>query len=99
MLPISTPSNASMANGRAVHPGTRRKSQRLARINDYLQQALADPDALAANVGAVTTDLMRVEYHLMRAIDKALVRSANPLDEFQTLRPAIDTCAQLTRQM
>jgi hypothetical protein len=77
----------------------RRCNRRLQRIDDYQRASLADPDALAANVGAIGSDLMKMEYRLMKAINGALARSPDPIGDFATLLPAIETCAQVTRQI
>ena len=48
------------------------KDERHERIKDYLRSALAMEDPLAANVGAVNSDLMLFGYSLQRAITKAV---------------------------
>lgn len=89
-----TPHLAATANA-----PSKRRSRRLERIGDYQQAALAYPDPLAANLGALNSDLMRISYRLMRATDKALALSANPLEDFDTLRPALEACSHVSRQI
>jgi len=73
--------------------------RRLARSNDYRREALADPDALAANLGAINGDLMTIAYRLLQATDAAFARSDSPLEDFASLLPAIGVGSQLARQI
>jgi hypothetical protein len=92
--PASTP-----ARPVGAPPGEPCRSQRLKRIRDYRQEALGNPDALQANLGAINSDLMRIAYRLMRATDRALGQCPQPLEDFPSLLPAIETCSQLARQI
>ena len=69
------------------------------RIRDYLRSALAMKDPLAANVGAVNSDLMCFGYSLQRAITQALDLTPVALDEFGKLMPAIDAYLRISRQV
>jgi hypothetical protein len=75
------------------------KDERHERIKDYLRSALAMKDPLAANVGAVNSDLMLFGYSLQRAITKALDMTPAALDEFGKLMPAIDSYMRISRQV
>ena len=75
------------------------KDERHERIKDYLRSALAMKDPLAANVGAVNSDLMLFGYSLQRAITKALDLAPAALDEFGKLMPAIDSYMRISRQV
>ena len=75
------------------------KDERHERIKDYLRSALAMEDPLAANVGAVNSDLMLFGYSLQRAITKALDMTPAALDEFGKLMPAIDSYMRISRQV
>jgi hypothetical protein len=75
------------------------ESQRLERIEEYLARALANPDALAANLGAINSDLMRIGYRMMGVINQALAESPQTQKELGKLLPAIAISAQLARQI
>jgi len=75
------------------------KDERQRRIKDYLRSALAMEDSLAANVGAVNSDLMLFGYCLQRAITKAMETAPAALDEFGKLMPAIDSYMRISRQV
>ena len=75
------------------------KDERQERIRDYLRSALAMEDPLAANVGAVNSDLMLFSYSLQRAITKALDMTPDALDQFGKLMPAIDSYMRISRQV
>jgi hypothetical protein len=75
------------------------KDERQRRIEDYLRTALAMEDPLAANVGAVNSDLMLFGYSLQQAITKALETAPTALDEFGKLMPAIDSYMRISRQV
>lgn len=77
----------------------RRRNPRLQRIRDYQREALANPDALAANLGAVNADLMQIAYRLLKATNAAFAQSANPLEDFTALLSALNVSSQLTRQI
>lgn len=76
-----------------------RKDERHERIKDYLRTALAMEDPLAANVGAVNSDLMLFGHRLQQAITKALEMTPTALDEFGRLMPAIDSYMRISRQV
>jgi len=80
-------------------PANRRKAKRPQRIRDYEQEVLNDPDALAANLGAVNADLMWISYRLGKVTRAALARSTNPLEDLAGLLPAINASAQVARQI
>jgi hypothetical protein len=80
-------------------PESPRRNRRLQRVADYRQKALANSDALVANLGAINSDLMVIAYWLMRATKTTLAHSSNPCEELASHLPAIQTCAQLTRQI
>lgn len=79
--------------------GPQAKDERHERIMDYLRSSLAMEDPLAANVGAVNSDLMLFGYSLQRAITKALDLAPAALDEFGKLMPAIDSYMRISRQV
>jgi len=83
----------------AISRGGEQPDERQRRIEDYLRAALAMEDPLAANVGAVNSDLMRFGYSLQQAITKALQTTPTALDEFGKLMPAIDSYMRISRQV
>lgn len=83
----------------AASPEPQAKDERQERIKDYLRSALAMEDPLAANVGAVNSDLMLFGYSLQRAIAKALDTTPDALDQFRKLMPAIDSYMRISRQV
>lgn len=85
--------------GQATEVTETEKDERQQRIEDYLRTALAMEDPLAANVGAVNSDLMLFGYSLQRAITKALETAPAALDEFGKLMPAIDSYMRISRQV
>ncbi len=90
-----TENNGATAPEPAACPGNRR----LERINDYQEESLASSSPLAANLGAVNSDLMRLSWRLMEATDQALARSPKPIAEFAMLRGPMEMCSQLARQI
>jgi hypothetical protein len=99
MTPANHPQTNGTSNAAQPGPSSRRRNRRLQRIQDYLHQALTNPDPLAANVGAISSDLMKVQYRLTKAVDTALARAQDPVEEFRSFLPAIQTCSQLARQL
>lgn len=73
--------------------------RRLQRIRDYLDEALAKDNALAANLGAAASDLMLLGYQLKQAIDAALAEAPVALDRFEQLLPAIDYYLRINKQV
>lgn len=69
------------------------------RIQDYVRQALDDPDALAAILGATNAAMIGLNYQIMEAVRAALAKAANPLEDVPNLLPAFKTCSQATREI
>lgn len=80
-------------------PPTEGEVLRKRRIDDFQRDALADPDALQANLGAINGGLMRMSHHMETAIEAALTTIADPVDRFERLGPAIDAFLKVTRQI
>jgi hypothetical protein len=80
-------------------PKSSRRHRRLERIRDYECDALAQPDALVANLGAINSDLMRLAYRLLRSTNAGLAQYATSLEDVATILPAIGVCSQITRQI
>jgi hypothetical protein len=97
-IPFDRPQTNGTSGG-SSSPSHSRRHRRLQRIADYLDQSLANPDPLAANVGAISSDLMKLQYRLTKNLNTALVRSPEPVETFRSFLPAIQTCSQLTRQI
>jgi hypothetical protein len=76
-----------------------RRNRRLQRIRDYRQQALGQKDALTANLGAVASDLMLLQYRLSQALNGALAQTDSVMEDFAEWSPALQACLQLTRQI
>ena len=98
----ANPNQASSDNHPANSPPLLQRvteSQRLERIEEYLARALANPDALAANLGAINSDLMRIGYRMMGVINQALAESPQTQKELGKLLPAIGISTQLARQI
>lgn len=98
MNPLSN-QDSSVNQSEASNGPLPQSSLRLQRIDEYRQEALANPDALSANLGAVNSDLMRMAYRLMHVADEVLAQSANPLEEMSKLLPVIGVSAQFARQI
>jgi hypothetical protein len=75
------------------------KDERHERIMEYLRSSLAMKDPLAANVGAVNSDLMLFGYSLRRAISKALDMTPDVLDQFGKLMPAMEAYMRISKQV
>ena len=73
--------------------------QRLTRIEDYRRQALANPDVLAANLGAINSDLMQIAFRLMKVTEQTLAESTQPCKDLGKVLPAIGMTSQITRQI
>ncbi|HEY7157426.1 MAG TPA: hypothetical protein VH575_25960 [Gemmataceae bacterium] len=52
------------------------QSERLARVHAYQQQAMARPDPLAANLGTIAGDLMRIAHALTSLVQPQLLQGA-----------------------
>jgi hypothetical protein len=72
---------------------------RLARIREYLTESLQQPDALRANLGAASSDLMLLGFRLKEAIEEGLGDPTNALGRIERLMPAIEGYLKVTRQM
>ena len=75
------------------------KDERHERIMEYLRSSLAMKDPLAANVGAVNSDLMLFGYSLRRAISKALDMTPDVLDQLGKLMPAMEAYMRISKQV
>lgn len=85
------------AQAEPVAPGI--ASKRLARIHEYLVDALEQVDALQANLGAASSDLMLLGFRMKDAIETALRDASNPLGQFNELMPAIESYLKVVRQI
>jgi hypothetical protein len=72
-------------------------AMRLEKIEDQLRESLRKANALEANLGAVSTDLMLMACRLKEAIEERLGK--NPLEDFEKLMPAIDAYLRVARQI
>lgn len=72
---------------------------RLAKIREYLIESLQQADALQANLGATSSDLMLMGFRLKEAIEEALAKSTDSLGRFERLMPAIEGYLKVTRQI
>jgi hypothetical protein len=72
---------------------------RLEKINEYLLESLQKVDALQANLGATSSDLMLMGFRLKQAIEQAMGDSMAPLGRFEELMPAIEGYLKVTRQI
>lgn len=72
---------------------------RLKKIREYLVESLEQADALQANLGATSSDLMLMGFRLKEAIEEAMGDSSNPLGRFERLMPAIEGYLKVTRQI
>lgn len=75
--------------------GTALRSQRIA---DYLNASLTTSDALQANLGVVSTDLLVIAFHLKQVIEEALQEGPGALEEHEHLGPAIDQYLRIAKQ-
>ena len=72
---------------------------RIHRIEQLQAEALAEPDALQANLGAFNAGLMRIGFRLEEAIEGASAQITDPLARFERLAPAIDSLLKVMRQV
>lgn len=72
---------------------------RLHRIDELQMQSLQQEDPLQANLGAANGALLRFGYRMEQAIEDVLQQSANPLERFERLAPAIDMYLKVMRQV
>jgi hypothetical protein len=72
---------------------------RLQRILDHLHEALAAESPLAANLGAVNSDLMLMGYRLQQVIEAAMAATPVGLDQFELLMPAISNYLRIIKQI
>ena len=72
---------------------------RIRRIEDLQAEALANPDALQATLGAANGALMRMGFRLEEAIEGTLANIADPVARFERLAPAIDSYLKVMRQV
>jgi len=72
-------------------------AMRLAKVQEHLRESLGKADALEANLGAVSSDLMLMACRLKEAIEDALGKKS--LDHFDKLVPAIDAYLRVARQI
>jgi len=80
-------------------PPLESETLRKQRIDDFQRNALADPDALQANLGAINGGLMRLSYRMEAAIEASLAQIRDPAERFERLGPAIDTFLKVARQI
>lgn len=81
-----------------AHSEPRESDLRLQRIRDYATESLAKLGPLEANLGLVNSDLMNMAYRLKQAIEKAM-ETAEELEDFEVLLPAIDKFQMLAKQI
>jgi hypothetical protein len=86
-------------NGTAQPRQRKEKSRRLERIRDYQRQALAHPDALLANLGAINSDLMKLAYRLLQSTNSALARCRGSQEDVEAVLPTVGVCSQIARQV
>jgi hypothetical protein len=85
---------------KATQPESKgRRPRRLQRIRDYLEEALAKPESLAACLAAHNADTMRLCYRLARATDAALASAPDTIEKLPTVYQALDMVARLNRQI
>jgi hypothetical protein len=86
-------------DGSESRPDPAIPSQRWQRIADYERAALENPDALVANLGVLSADMMWLESHIMTCLRAALDRTAPSPEALTRFLPAIQISAQLARQV
>jgi hypothetical protein len=75
---------------------TDRRSQRIA---DYCAAALENPCPLAADVGVVNSDLMRVQCFVQEALNHAIAEIIPTLTGLASVTPGIDTLLKVNKQI
>src|SRR6185295_9968139 len=65
------------------------------RICDYMQDALAKPDAHQAALGALNADLMSVACHVGEALQEALEHEPATIAELEELDPTLNQLSKL----
>jgi hypothetical protein len=71
---------------------------RLKKIHAFLVESLEKADPFQANLGAISSDLALMAFRLNDAIDDAMNKSANPLEDLQRLMPALEAYLRIARQ-
>ena len=89
--PIDTPSNTPSEPEADVNAD--------ARLEDYLQESLAKPDPLEANVGVMNADLMFFANALQATICESLRQPAESLQGMDEFRPAVGNYVKLSKQV
>jgi hypothetical protein len=72
---------------------------RLDRITEYVSEALAAADPLAANVGVINGDLMHMAYALRQGLAEALQQPPESLLAMSEAMPAMDGFLKVTKQI
>ena len=72
---------------------------RLSRVLDYQASSLEKDDPLEANLGSITSGLMRVALWLDEIIGQAMESGPPNVERLSRILPAIDTHLRVTRQV
>jgi hypothetical protein len=73
-------------------------AKRRATIESLLVQALNEPDPMVANLGATSSDLFEMAFHVKQSISASLAQTPNSLEALPNLLPAMEMYLKLTRQ-
>ena len=76
-----------------------RPDHRMQRIGDYLNEALNSSNALAANLGAQNSSLMKMGYRMQQTIENAMEEGPMTLDDLENLMPTIESYLKISKQV
>ena len=76
-----------------------RPDLRMQRLGDYLKDALAHPNAFAANLGAQNSGLMKMAYRIQQGIEDAMEQEPTILEDLENLTFSLDTYLKLSKQV
>ncbi len=75
------------------------RAERMARVSDWEEEALARPDAMAAVLATTCATLARHNFWVGDAIDREMASGPADVDRLRRVQPAIDDELRLTRQI
>jgi hypothetical protein len=82
-----------------VDPFATTRAMRSGRVRDFLIASLANPDPLRANLGSISSGLMRISQSLEEGIQRALGNGHVSIEQLQKVLSPIDTYLRVTRQI
>ncbi len=72
---------------------------KLAKLREYLQEALDDTNPQTSTLGVTSYELMKLAVHLGQAIDQLLAEENSASEQFRLLAQGVAMMLKLTRQV